>query len=256
MNSIAITGASSGMGAALAVELARPGVAMLLVARRVEALERTAAAARAKGAQVEVAAADVTDGARLAAALTGFDDAHPIDLIVANAGVAYGRDAATKLEKPASVRRMVDVNLSGMLNTVEPLLPRFLARRSGRIALVSSIAARRPSADEPTYSATKAAVRAYGEAMRSWLRGEGVTVTVICPGFVTTEMSSHHDGPQPFAISAEKAAALMAGAIRRGRGRYTFPWPWAFLLWWEQFLPARFSDWFERRHAADIRSEE
>ena len=249
---IILTGASSGIGAALALEYARPGATMLLIARNTERLEEVAAAVRAKGAKAETAAIDVTDEAAMKTAIETFDDAAPVDIVIANAGIALGRQRGGA-EAPGVARQQVEINLMGMLHTVEPMLPRLIERKAGRIAMLGSIAGLRPQADIPTYSATKAAVHGYGEAIRSWLRGYGVSVTVISPGFITSPMSAKHHGPKPFEISAEKAAAIMARAIENRRGRLVLPWPWSILLWFEQFLPARISDWFERLSAANVK---
>lgn len=253
--SIVLTGASSGIGAALALAYAGPEARLLLIGRDPVRLADVAVRARALGADVETATVDVADRAGMKRLLLAFDEAGPVDTVIANAGVAIGR-APNGLEPPGAAQKLVEINLIGMLNTVEPLLPRLLRRGAGRVALVSSIAARRPSADLPTYSATKAAIRAYGEAIRSGLRRRGVAVTVICPGFVTSPMSRRHQGPKLFEIPAPKAARIMRRAIEARRGRLTFPWPWAFLLFWEAFLPARISDWFERRSAAEIVRED
>lgn len=255
MKTIVLTGASSGIGAALAAELAAPGVRLLLIARSEERLAYVARAVEAKGGEAVAAAVDVADEAAMRAAILAFDAERPVDLLIANAGVSLGR-AGDGPEPEGVARRLVEVNLMGMLHAVEPLLPPMQRRGAGRIALVGSIAGRRASADIPTYSATKAAVRAYGEAIRSWLRPHGVSVTVICPGFVTTPMAERHHGPKLFEISAPKAARIMARAIRSRRGRLTFPWPWAFLLFWEQLLPARISDWFERLSAAEVKGKD
>ncbi len=249
---IILTGASSGIGAALAQEYAKPGSSMLLIARNKDRLAEVADNARAKGAEVETASIDVTDEPAMKAAVEAFDDAAPVTIVIANAGVALGRQRGGT-EAPGVARQQVEINLMGILHTIEPMLPRLLARKSGRIAMVGSIAGLRPQADIPTYSATKAAVHGYGEAIRSWLRGHGVSVTVISPGFITSPMSAKHHGPKPFEISSEKAAGIMARAIGKGRGRLVLPWPWSFLLWWEQLFPARISDWFERMSAADVK---
>lgn len=248
---IILTGASSGIGAALAQEYAAPGASMLLIARNAERLAEVAEAARAKGAEVETATIDVTDEPAMKSAVEAFDDAAPVTVVIANAGIALGRQKDGP-EAPGIARRQVEINLMGMLHTVEPMLPRLIARKSGRIAMVGSIAGLRPQADIPTYSATKAAVHGYGEAIRSWLRGHGVSVTVISPGFIKTPMADKHHGPKPFEIPADKAAAIMTRAIENRRGRLVLPWPWSFLLWWEQLFPARISDWFERMSAADV----
>jgi len=248
---IILTGASSGIGAALAQEYSVPGASMLLIARNAERLSDVADAVRAKGATVEIEAIDVTDEPAMKAAIEAFDDDAPVTIVIANAGIALGRRKGEP-EAPGVARQQVEINFMGMLHTIEPMLPRLIARKSGRIAMIGSIAGLRPQADIPTYSATKAAVHGYGEAIRSWLRGHGVSVTVISPGFIKTPMADKHHGPKPFEIPAEKAARIMARAIENRRGRLVLPWPWSFLLWWEQLFPARISDWFERMSAADV----
>ncbi len=246
--SIVITGASSGIGAALAREYARPGARLLLIGRDGARLAAAAEAARARQAQVETAEIDVTDAERLAEALLAFDDAHPVDILIANAGIAKGG-----MPEPAGqARRLTEVNFFGMLNTVEPMIPRMLARGAGRIAVVSSISAIRPSGSLPSYSASKAAVRAYGQAIRSWLAPRGVSVTVICPGFISTPMAARHHGPKPFEMPADRAAAIIRRAVEKRRGALTFPWPFSVLVFLGNRLPPFLSDWFERRFAAEI----
>ncbi len=251
IRSVVITGASSGIGAALATEAARPGVTLLLVGRNAERLEAAAAAARAKGAAAETATIDLRDAEALRARLLDFDDRAPVDLLIANAGVARGG-----LPEPeGQARFVIETNLLGMIATVEPLMPRMIARGAGRIALVSSVAAIRPSADLPSYSAAKAGVRAYGQAIRSGLRAKGVSVTVVCPGFVTTPMSARHHGPKPFEVSVERAARLILRAAEKRRGALTFPFFFSAMIFLGNRLPPVLSDWFERRYAARIGEE-
>lgn len=245
---LVLTGASSGIGAALAAEFAASGVSMLLIARRAEALEAVAAAARAKGAEAETAALDVRDAAAMRAALRAFDAAAPVDLVLANAGVARGG-----LPEPeGQAEAVIGTNLLGAVNTVEPLLPAMIARRAGRIGLVSSVAALRPSADLVSYSAAKAGVRAYGQALRSGLRAQGVAVTVITPGFVASPMSARHHGPKPFEMSADRAARIIRRGLEARRGALVFPLPFALMILGGNLLGPRLSDWFERRYAARI----
>lgn len=250
--SIVLTGASSGIGAALAVTLARPGRSLLLMGRDGGRLAGVAEAVRARGADAATAAVPVTDAAAMAETLARRDASHPVDLLIANAGVTSGRIPPDGPEPPGQARWIVTTNLIGMLNTVEPLLPAMLARRAGHIALVSSMAALRPQADEPSYSAAKAGVRAYGIALRAWLRGQGIAVTVICPGFVTSPMSARHVGPKPFEISAERAAAIIARGLARRRAEILFPWQLHLLVRLGNLLPPVLADRIERSLAARI----
>lgn len=248
IRNIVLTGASSGIGAALAAEYAAPGATLLLIARDEARLGAVAAAARDAGATVETRAVDVTDAAALAEALLDFDARFPVDLLIANAGIARGG-----LPEPeGQARAVIETNLMGAVHTIEPLIPRMIARRAGRIAVISSISAIRPSADLPSYSAAKAGIRAYGQAIRSGLRRHGIAVSVICPGFVTSPMSSRHHGPKPFEISAEKAARIIRRGVARRRGALTFPWPFSVMVFLGNRLPPFLSDWFERRYAARI----
>ncbi|MEL7465815.1 MAG: SDR family NAD(P)-dependent oxidoreductase [Pseudomonadota bacterium] len=245
---IVITGASSGIGAALAAAYAEPGAHLLLIGRDEARLAAAADAARAAGAEATTAAVDVTDAAAMAETLTAFDAAHPIDILIANAGIALGGMP----EPEGQSRRLTEVNWYGMLNTVEPVIPLMLSRGAGRIALISSISAIRPSGDLPSYSATKAAVRAYGQAIRSWLRLRGVAVTVVSPGFISTPMAGRHYGPKPFEMPADKAAAIIKAGVEKRRGALTFPWQFALMVFLGNRLPPFLSDWFERRFAADV----
>jgi NADP-dependent 3-hydroxy acid dehydrogenase YdfG len=250
--SIVITGASAGLGAALADAFAEPGRRLLLIARRADVLESVANIAREKGAEVEIAAIRVDDQDAMTAAITAFDDASPVDLVIANAGVTAGLGPDNTPEDPADTRWMINVNLIGVMNAVEPLIPRFQARGAGQVALLSSIAAVRPHPGLQGYSACKAAVRAWGIALRGWLRPQGVEVCVITPGFVTSDMSARHRGPRPFEISAEKAAQIIKHGLARRETMITFPWQFAFLVWLGNRLPPLMSDWFDRGYAARI----
>ena len=153
---IVITGASSGIGEALALDYARPGVALALTGRDAARLEAVAAACRAKGATVAADTVDVVDRETFAAWLTAFDDAHPVDLVIANAGISIDKDNSS-LDDFSVIRKTLDVNVGGVLNTVEPLLPRLIARKQGQIAIVSSLASFIGLPYSASYNASKAA---------------------------------------------------------------------------------------------------
>ena len=254
--SVVLTGASGGIGRALAAELAGPDIAMLLIGRNIGRLDAAAEAARARGAgPVETAAIDVTDASSLAARLLAFDDAHPVDLVVANAGISAGRPPGGVIEPAGTLGRLVEINLMGTAHTVEPLLPRFLRRARGRIAIMGSLAGLRPLPDMPAYSATKVALRAWGTSLRGALGPKGVGVTVVSPGFVTSPMSARHRGPRPFEMTAERAALLIRRGLEREQPLITFPWPLAALIWLGNRLPPALSDIAVRAFAAEIEPE-
>lgn len=253
---IILTGASGGIGMALAERLASRGRRLLLIGRRGGDLEALAGRCRARGAEVEIGVIDVRERAALGRLILDFDDRFPVDLVLANAGVSAGLAPGRQPEAEGESRRVLDTNYGGMLNTVEPLLPRLIARGAGCIALTSSVAALRPQPDLPSYSATKMAVRGYGVALRGWLREFGVSVTVIFPGFVTSPMSARHHGAKPFEISAERAADIIVRGLERGASIIAFPLPLAILAMLGMLIPPVIADWFEQGFRAYVIPDE
>lgn len=233
---VLITGASGGLGAALAGAYATPGRRLILGGRDAGRLEAVARAARTRGATAETAPVDVTDRAGVAAWINEADDGGPIDLAIANAGVSGGSSGA--LDPNEAARRIFRVNVDGVLNTVEPLVSRFTARRAGQIALMSSLASFRGLPNQPAYAASKAAVRLYGEGLRANLLGTGVSVTVVCPGFVRTPMTAHNTFSMPFLVEADNAAAIIRSGLDRRAPRIAFPWAFATLVKVAAALPA------------------
>jgi short-subunit dehydrogenase len=234
--SIVITGASSGIGEALARAYAAPGVALALNGRDGARLRTVAEACRAKGAAVDARQIDVTDRAALAAWLAAFDDAHPVDLLIANAGISIDKDNSS-LDDFSVIRRTMAVNLDGMLNTVEPLVGRMMARRRGQIAVVSSLAGFIGLPYSASYNASKAAVRVWGESIRYPLRKSGVGVSVICPGFVITRMTAQAPFPMPFLMTAERAATIIRRGLARNKARIAFPLGTKAAVWLGGVLP-------------------
>jgi short-subunit dehydrogenase len=238
--SILITGASSGIGEALALRYAAPGTALALSGRDVGRLDTVAAACRACGAEVQPAVVDVTDRAALARWLETIDDARPIDLVIANAGISAGTADGT--ETPAQARAIFAVNLDGALNTVLPLVRRFTKRRRGQIALMSSLASFRGFPGAPTYCASKAALRIWGEALRGDLAPHGVEVSVICPGFVMSRMTARNKFRMPLLMPADRAAAIIQRGLARNRARIAFPFPLYVAAWLAGVLPPALTD--------------
>ena len=238
--SIVITGASSGIGEELARAYAAPGVTLALTGRDALRLEAVAERCRAAGAVVETALVDAADRAAMAAWLTALDTRAPVDLVIANAGISAGTGGGT--ESAEQARRIFQVNVDGVLNTVHPLLPGMQARGRGQIALMASLAGFRGMPGAPAYCASKAAVRVYGESLRGDLAGQGIGVTVICPGFVKSRMTAVNRFPMPFLMDAEPAAELIRRKLARNVGRISFPWPMAAAVWLLSALPARWVD--------------
>ena len=222
---IVITGATSGIGRALALNYAGAGMVLGLVGRNAARMAEIAEACRAKGASVDVALIDVRDKAAMAEFLTGFDRKNPVDLVVASAGVNIGTATDGSLENADKALDLIHINICGVLNAVQPLLPAMRARRSGQIGIVSSLSAFTPLPDAPAYSASKAALVSYAKALREKLRGEGVSVNAICPGFVTTPLSLSYRGWKPFEISAMDAAVRIRRGLAADRRIIAFPLP-------------------------------
>ena len=251
---VVITGASSGLGAALALSYAGPQTALGLIGRDPERLAATASSCRAAGAIVDSALIDITDGAALAAWLEAFDDVHPVELLVANAGISAGPDPETRGEPASITLRQIDVNLRGAVHTIAPMVPRLCGRGRGRIVAIASVAAFRGLPYSPGYCASKAGLRAYGEALRPLLSPHGVGVTVVCPGFFTSPMTDRWDGPTPFLASGERAARRIKRGIDRGRSRIDFPWPLVLGMRFCDLAPALIGDRIMRDFHFRIRS--
>lgn len=222
--SVAITGASRGIGAAVALRYARAGASLALLSRNAADLEAVASQCRAAGAEaVRVTSVDVRDHAALSGALIAFDSRRPIDLLVANAGVTGGWSNAGAPERPENSRELLEINLMGALNAVHAVLPRMRERRSGQIAVMSSIAAFVPLPGLPSYCASKAALLAYALALRETVRADGIGVSAICPGYVDTVLLSRLSGARPTLITPAAAAAAIFAGLARDRRIIAFP---------------------------------
>ncbi|MDE3017120.1 MAG: SDR family NAD(P)-dependent oxidoreductase [Pseudomonadota bacterium] len=242
---IVITGASSGLGAALAEFYASTGITLHLQGRNRQRLEETAAACRSKGAAVHGELCDVTDAEATKNWLEKSDKISPIDLVIANAGISAG--TGIHGEGEAQLRGIFAVNIDGVVNTVEPLLPRMTARRRGQIAVMSSLAGFRGLPSCPAYSASKMCVRALGEAWRGLYAAQGVEVSVICPGYVKTPMTADNDFPMPFMMNADKAAGIIAKGLAKNKTRIVFPFALYFPLWLLSCLSPALTDWLFSR---------
>ena len=218
-----VTGASKGLGRALAIEYAAPGVALALIGRDAAALDDVADRARTKGARVRIGRIDVRDRDAMHAFLVEVDEAEPTGCVIASAGVTMVTPHAGAVEDLTRAQDLFDVNLNGVMNTLAPLAPRMRARRQGRIALFGSIAAFAPPPDSPSYAASKAAIVAFGLATRALYHADGVSVSVICPGFVDTDMTRSYDSVKPFPLSAEEAARRIRRGLERRQAVIAFP---------------------------------
>jgi short-subunit dehydrogenase len=237
-----ITGASSGIGWELAKVLAREGAKVGLIARRQDKLEELAEEIRQAGGTAESAAADVGQREEIIEAIERLTATlGPVDLMIANAGVG----TTTLLERPntADVEAMFRVNVFGMVYAIEAVLPEMLRRKKGHLAAVSSLASYRGLPGQAGYCASKAAINTYLEALRLQLRGRGVAVTTICPGFIRTPMTAEHQFHMPWLMEPDYAARRIAKALYQKRKVLNFPLPTALLIRLSRFAP----DWLMKR---------
>src|SRR3954468_15314052 len=226
---ILITGASSGIGAALARVAARPDATLLLWGRDAARLDGIATQCRARGAQVRTEIFDLRETAALASRLSAADAATPIDLAIFNAGLGGTAPDDAAAESPDTARAMAEVNFVAPIvgaNLIADLMAR---RGGGQIVLVGSIAESYPLPMAPTYAATKAGLRMFAEALRLRLAKHGVTVTLVSPGFIDTPMSRKVTGSKTFQMGAGKAAAIIIRRSAQGAAVIVVPWQFRIL---------------------------
>lgn len=216
-----LTGASSGLGAALARHYAGQGARLGLVARSAERLDRLAAALPGEPLRY---VADVADGRALAAAAADFMARRGVpDIVIANAGVSVGT-LTEYAEDLAAFERVLRTNVLGVAATFQPFLAAMRTRGSGRLAGVASVAGIRGLPGAGAYSASKAALIRYLESLRVELHGSGVKVVTLAPGYIATPMTAVNAYPMPFLMDADRAAARLAQAIAAGRRYAVVPW--------------------------------
>ena len=220
---IAITGASSGIGATLAVAYAAPGIRLSLAGRDTARLSAVAQTCRDAGAETSVTTFDVTDPVAAAHWINQADDILPIDLAIANAGISAGTGDGRETAEQA--RAILKVNIDGVRNVILPAVMRMQPGRRGQVAIMSSLAGFIGMPGAPAYCASKAAVRVWGEALRADLAADGLSVSVICPGFIRSPMTDVNPFPMPFLMNADRAARIIIAGLARNRGRIAFPLP-------------------------------
>jgi NAD(P)-dependent dehydrogenase (short-subunit alcohol dehydrogenase family) len=253
--SILITGASSGIGAALARLYAAPGRRLVLGGRDTRRLDAVAAQCRGAGARAETCCQDVVDRDAMGRWITQAFASEPVDLVIANAGLSGGTGGTHSddtdvppSESQHQVERILAVNVSGVVNTVFPAIremqksPRDGERPRGQIAIMSSLAGFRGLPGAPAYGASKACVRSLGEGLRGLCARHGIRVNVICPGFVESPMTDVNPYPMPFLMPVERAARIIQKGLARDRARIAFPWPLWAVVWLLNALPVGWTD--------------
>lgn len=243
-----ITGASSGIGRGLAVELARRGAKLGLIARRVEVIDEVVRQIEALGGKAVALPADVQSESSLRAAADKLRaDLGPIDVLIANAGIGPTRDAAEiNAEEVAGV---INVNVIGASNSVAAVIPEMVARKSGQLVVISSLAAYRGLPRSAAYCASKAAVSAFFESLRLDLEPRGIAVTIIHPGFIKTPLTAGRDAQMPFLMELDDAVKKMVRAIEKRRKRYSFPWQLATIVRAGMIMPIWMYDQISRANS-------
>ena len=236
---VLITGATSGIGEALALYYAANGAENLFICGRdKERLADVKKRCENLGANVHADIIDVTDSETMRKWIEKSNKIAALNLVIANAGVSTGEETET------NVRNTVQTNVCGVVNTVLPVIELFKLRNdtNKHIVLTASIAGYHGLPTAPSYSASKAFVKAWGEAMRLSLKNEGIKVSVICPGFVRSRITDKNTCPMPFFMEAPRAAQIIARGIAKNKGIIAFPWPLRFSAWLMSCLPNVLSD--------------
>lgn len=246
---ILLTGASAGIGKAMALALAAPGVALHLGGRNAARLADVAAQCRSQGAVVSERVADVRDAIAIADWIAGCG---PLDLVIANAGIGAGSDDGLP-EPPEQVREVLGTNLDGALNTILPALEAMRAQtpdaqgRRGTIAAIASIAAFVPGPGAATYCAAKAALDRWMIGTSPLARKVGIHLASVCPGYVRTPLTAKNRFPMPGLMDAGPAAEIILRGLAARKLRVAFPWQVALLARLVGALPPSASTWLLSR---------
>jgi short-subunit dehydrogenase len=243
---VLITGASSGIGKGVALEIAARGAHLGLLARREELLNEIVDEARAKGVKAIAVAVDVRDAKAIREAADRVrDELGPIDMLIANAGIGT-TDHALRLT-PEHAANVININVLGAINSVSAVLPEMVER--GRLVAISSLAAYRGLAKSAAYCASKAALSSYFESLRIDLRDSGVGVTIIYPGFIKTPLTSGRAAKMPYLMELDVGVKKIVSAIEREKKSYAFPWQLATIVRAGLIMPTAMYDWIAARNS-------
>ncbi|WPY01260.1 SDR family oxidoreductase [Candidatus Trichorickettsia mobilis] len=242
---IIITGASSGLGAALAIEYANINVRLFLFGRSEEKLLNIELHCKARHAEVRIVSVDVQNQQLMHDSITKICQEHKVDIIIACAGVSAGTLVGP--ETSNQVNKILNTNLHGSLHTIIPALPFMIKNKSGNIVIISSMAGLIGLSSAPSYSASKAAVKIFGDALRGYLQQFKVKVSVVIPGYIDTPMTAVNDFPMPFKISAAKAARIIIQGVQKDKPVIAFPLIIYILLKLVNLLPTCLIDYINSK---------
>jgi short-subunit dehydrogenase len=240
-----ITGASSGIGKGLALAIAARGGRLGLLARREELLNEIVAEIDGKAVAVT---ADVRDAQVVRAAADKVRAAlGPIDVMIANAGVGTSNHASQL--NPDQVADVININVLGAVNSVAAVVPEMVERKRGQLVAISSLAGYRGLPKSAAYCASKAALSSFFESLRIDLRGSGVTVNVIYPGFIKTPLTAGRAAKMPYLMDLDDGVNKILNAIEKGKKSYAFPWQLATIVRSSLVMPAAVYDWIAARNS-------
>ncbi len=232
---ILITGASSGLGKELAEQYAKPNITLFLTGRDKNRLLETVILCETKGANVLSKNLDIRDKDLIKEWITECNKLKPIDLIIANAGISAGTYNGT--ETYEQIYDIYNTNIFGVLNTLQPIIPEMINRKTGQIAIISSMSSFIGMPSCPAYSSSKACITSYGEALRGYLKQYNIGVSIICPGFIKTPLTDKNNFKMPFLMSTKKASKKIIKGLSKNKGLITFPIILYIILKFLKFLP-------------------
>lgn len=245
---VLLTGASSGIGRELSLELARRGGIIGLTARRLDLLEEIQREIESSGGRAIAIAVDVTDAAALRVAADRLrSEFGRIDVMIANAGIGTASHAAKM--QPAQVANVININLIGAVNSVAAVLPEMAERNEGQLVAISSLSAYRGLAKSGAYCSSKAGLSAFFESVRIDLRGTNVKVTIIHPGFIRTPLTAGREKKMPYLMEVDVAVKKIVSAIERQKTSYAFPWQLTSIVRLGMIMPNAMYDWIAARNS-------
>ena len=243
-----VTGASSGIGRGVAIELARRGARLGLVARRAETLQEIVTEIESLGAQALSLPGDVQDADGIRGAADHLRKQFGvIDVLIANAGIGSTNDAAEL--RASEVAGVINVNVIGVANSVAAVVPEMVAGGGGQLVVISSLAAYRGLPKSAAYCASKAAVSAFFESLRLDLQPRGIDVTIIHPGFIKTPLTAGRHAQMPFLMELDEAVEKILWAIEKKKKSYAFPWQLASVVRAGLVMPTSMYDWISRSNS-------
>ena len=245
---VMITGASSGIGKGLALDLVARGARVGLLARRQNLLDEIVNSTRLRGGKAFAVAADVRDADEMRAAADRIrSQLGPIDILIANAGIGTSNHIS-QLD-PIHAANVISINVLGAANSLAAVVPQMVERGKGQLVAISSLAAYRGLPKSAAYCASKAAMSAYFESVRIDLRGTGVGVTIVHPGFIKTPLTAGRDAKMPYLMELDDAIPKIVSAIEKGKKSIAFPWQLATVVRAGMLMPTFMYDWIAARNS-------